>query len=145
METWDTVVLSSLKHIITQTQDFEGQRPWFSSKTPFDIFQQLFESVCLCACACVCAGEEQHTQDALSWWVDFESSTGDCPVQTIIWKELCFWAFLTKRPPGDVDEPTQGKYKSKKWPEWGIAEWNVLTACSENAVEKFFPPFPLTF
>lgn len=26
METWDTIVLSSLKHIITRNQDFEGER-----------------------------------------------------------------------------------------------------------------------
>lgn len=60
-----------------------------------------------CLKTCAYAGEGQHTQDALSWWVNFESSTGDCPTQTILRKELCFRSFFTKRPPGDVDEPAQ--------------------------------------
>lgn len=91
MENQDTIVLSSLKHIIKQTKDFEGERTRFSSKTPFGIFQQLLESVCLCTlCMCVCAGEEQRTQDTLRWPADFESSAGDCPVQTILWEEIFF-------------------------------------------------------
>ena len=57
--------------------------------------------------ACMCVLGRGSTQDTLSPGVNFESSAGDCPTQTILRKELCFRSFLGKRPPGDADGPAQ--------------------------------------
>lgn len=84
----------------TNAQDFEEEGPRFSSKTCFWHF-----SAATWKCVSVCV------QDTLSWQVYFKSSAEGCPVPTILCKELCFWAFFSKTPPGNVDESIPGDYK----------------------------------